>query len=294
MVFLLAANSILFLISIQIIQAEMRLENCPNLNRKFVIRASKDFITLMLVLGLGQLLTTMVKPILLLTDSFYLMQMFNMVESAFLSLQGFFVSLIFCYLNRWVITTAKIQWVRWRQQRRPGRCTRPSLHISRRSSLYRLLMHLRAEDGEVIQLGTLGCLYPSNSRRDFEQRRSSEVSRRQTPWSSQAREGSLQLFTQYSPITLAPIAPRFALDDCMVHPRRRQSRSMPLPNIARDDSESGSIHTGSVVVTTADIEREEGLQSTSFIFPPEMPRVEIVQHFASPQGKIQRQRSKSH
>ena len=117
----------------QIIHVEMRSNNCPNLNRKSVIRASKvlkkaqnhdqgfitsingsgfllsirwssfpsgdhlfnqdsifsiwrsyfqsgfhifcqDFITLMLVLGLGQLLTAMVKPVLALTGNFHLMQ----------------------------------------------------------------------------------------------------------------------------------------------------------------------------------------------------------------------------
>ena len=139
---------------------------------------------------------------------------------------------------------------------------------------------------------TLGCLYPSNSRRGvFEQRRSSEVSR-QTRWSSQALEDSQQLFTQYSPITLAPIAPRFVLEDCKVDTRRNQSRSMPLPNITRADySESSSIQTGSVVVTSADVEGQEQLQSTSFIFPSE---AQTVENSAPAERKIQRQRSKSH
>ena len=138
----------------QIIQAEMRLENCPNLNRKFVIRASKVIQPKMSGshnfpsgfhhpdAGLGpwpaahndgeahlaphwQLLSYAglanvnqgreIYSIWLFDlsriKSVLISQMFNMVESAFLSLQGFFVSLIFCYLNRWVITTAKIQWV---------------------------------------------------------------------------------------------------------------------------------------------------------------------------------------
>ena len=140
----------------------------------------------------------------------------------------------------------------------------------------------------------------------------------QTPCSSQAWEGrtthwegSLQLFTQYSPITLAPIAPTFLLEDCKVGARRKQSRSMPLPNITREDSEAGSIQTGSgkpsvgkcnkefssellssVVLTSADIERQDEGQSTSLIFPSEMLRIENVQNSAK--GKIQRQRSKSH
>ena len=171
-----------------------------------------------------------------------------------------------------------------------------------------------------MQLRTLGCLYPSNSRRDaFDQGRSSQIpgcsSQAQSLWSlrrlqssrtpcfsSQEREGSLQIrpqiFTQYSPITLAPIAPTFLfLDDCKVDTRRRQSRSMPLPNITREESESGSIQTRhplgnvtklspSVVVTS-----DDG-QSTSIIFPSEIPGVENLQNSAK--GKIQRQRSKSH
>ena len=92
----------------QIIHVELQSENCPNLNRKSVIRASKvlhlkisrfhlfhqdfafsirissfpsgfhlyhqDFITLMLVLGLGQLLTTMVKPTLVFIENSNLIQ----------------------------------------------------------------------------------------------------------------------------------------------------------------------------------------------------------------------------
>ena len=138
----------------QIIQAEMRLENCPNLNRKFVIRASKviqpkmsgshNFPSgfhhpdagpwpwpaahndgeahlaphwqLLSYAGLANVNQGREIYSIWLFDlsrikSVLISQMFNMVESAFLSLQGFFVSLIFCYLNRWVLTTAKIQWV---------------------------------------------------------------------------------------------------------------------------------------------------------------------------------------
>ena len=38
----------------------------------------QDFITLMLVLGLGQLLTTMLRPTLVLTESFQVMQVLPM------------------------------------------------------------------------------------------------------------------------------------------------------------------------------------------------------------------------
>ena len=117
-----------------------------------------------------------------------------------------------------------------------------------------------------MQLRTLGCLYPSNSRRG----RSSVVLRQQTPGcSSQAEKGSLQLFAQYSPITLAPIPSTFLLDDNdKVDTRRKQSRSVTLPNIRGEESEAGSIQTSlgdvtklwtssSVVVTSADIERHK-------------------------------------
>ena len=117
-----------------------------------------------------------------------------------------------------------------------------------------------------MQLRTLGCLYPSNSRRG----RSSEAFRQQTPGcSSQAEKGSLQLFAQYSPITLAPIPSTFLLNDNdKVDTRRKQSRSVTLPNIRGGKSEAGSIQTSlgdvtklwtssSVVVTSADIERHK-------------------------------------
>ena len=92
-----------------------------------------------------------------------------------------------------------------------------------------------------MQLRTLGCLYPSNSRRG----RISEVFRQQTPGcSSQAEKGSLQLFAHYSPITLAPIPSTFLLDDKdKVYTRRKQSRSVTLPNIRGGQSEVGSIQT---------------------------------------------------
>ena len=54
----------------------------PNSKCPEVIIFHQDFITLMLVLGLGQLLTTMVKPILLLTDSFHIMQVLPMSTRA--------------------------------------------------------------------------------------------------------------------------------------------------------------------------------------------------------------------
>ena len=140
-------------------------------------------------------------------------------------------------------------------------------------------------------------MYPSNSRRaSFELRqRSSETAKETAPGRNlQARAGSL--FTQYSPITLAPIAPiapiapPFLLGDNKVDRRRKQSRSMPLPNIPREDSESGS-----VVVTTAIIERQEEGQSfsTSLIFPPQMAKVENLQNTSPAKGKIRRQRSQT-
>ena len=57
-----------------------------------------------------------------------------------------------------------------------------------------------------MQLGSLGCQYPgkdSSSGGGFEGYRASQ---HRTPCSSQVLEGSRELFTQYSPITLAPVA----------------------------------------------------------------------------------------
>ena len=144
-----------------------------------------------------------------------------------------------------------------------------------------------------MQLGSLGCQYPgkdSSSGGGFEGYRASQ---HRTPCSSQVLEGSREHFTQYSPITLAPVAIAIApLVDCELDTRkRRQSRSMPLPKISRKDSESGSLQGGSVVVTSADVERqeEEMSNSTAFIFPSYGQRVGI-----SAKLKIRRQRSKSH
>ena len=145
-----------------------------------------------------------------------------------------------------------------------------------------------------MQLGSLGCQYPgkdSSSGGGFEGYRASQ---HRTPCSSQVLEGSRELFTQYTPITLAPVAIAIApLVDCELDTRkRRQNRSMPLPKISREDSESGSLQGGgSVVVTSADVERRDEKMlsnSTAFIFPSYGQRVGI-----SAQLKIRRQRSKS-
>ena len=129
---------------LQIIIVEMRSENRPNLNRKFVIRASKVVhrrifrrssfppgfrdthvgawswpaanLPGQTHLGLHRELPCNAglashnqgKELILIC---IISQIFNIVEAAFLSLQGFFVSLIFCYLNRWVVKTARVQWV---------------------------------------------------------------------------------------------------------------------------------------------------------------------------------------
>ena len=175
----------------------------------------------------------------------------------------------------------------------------------------------------MIELRSLPCQYPGSSssrggacegNRASEQRRRQTTcssrrqtpcsSKRQTPCSSQALKGSQELFTQYSPITLAPIA-YDPLDDCKLDMRKKgQRRSMPLPKITREDSESGSVQdgqaidrrfvqAGSVVLTNADVEREEGeILSTAFIFPSETQRVKNLHNSAK--LKIQRQRSKSH
>ena len=89
-------------------------------------------------------------------------------------------------------------------------------------------------------------------------------------------------------VAVPHIAPALVLHEWSEEPRRKQSRSMPLPTTTTTndglklDPGCGSV----VVVTAAEVERCEATES--FIVPPIQNQPPIVKHL------FQRQRSKSH
>ena len=94
----------------------------------------QDFACLVPVLGAGQLLSLTVKHMLHNAGPTTNLA-FAILEATFLSLQGLFVSLIFCFLNREVVRAARRHWDRWRHH--PAFCSRPSLHQSRPTNRFR-------------------------------------------------------------------------------------------------------------------------------------------------------------
>ena len=98
------------------------------------------------VLGAGQLLSLTLKP-MLHTAGATTNLAFAILEAIFLSLQGFFVSLIFCFLNREVLRAARRHWERWRLH--PAFCSRPSLHQGRPGQRVRRYRIQSKQGGEL-------------------------------------------------------------------------------------------------------------------------------------------------
>ena len=91
----------------------------------------------------------------------------------------------------------------------------------------------------------------------------------------------------YNYVAVPHVAPALVLHEWSEEPRRKQSRSMPLPTTTiinlptttttNGEEDSSSIQAGSVVVVTAaEVERCEATKS--FIVPPIQNQPPIVKH----------------
>ena len=143
----------------------------------------------------------------------------------------------------------------------------------------------------MLQLRTLGCLYPERRSRRLVSGwlQSQQGSSERTAKRSETVEMCSQPHLPGNYVAVPHVAPALVLHEWLEEPKRKQSRSRPLPTTITTHAEedSSSIQAGSVVVVTAAaVERCEATES--FIVPPIQNQPPIVKHL------FQRQMSKSH
>jgi len=84
-------------------------------------KAAKALIFVMPLLGVGHILTLVVKPTVGSIGVPLVVDVFDAVEAVIMSTQGFVISLPYCFLNSEVRGAVRSQWRRWRMVRTVGR-----------------------------------------------------------------------------------------------------------------------------------------------------------------------------